>query len=519
MSRRRQQRRASNFSEKGEGAARVETSSRPAKKGSERSWLQKGVLVVVVLLLVLSLVSYLWVRGYLRSEKFRHELGAQMGTAVGGTAEVGPIEWQGTAMDVQDLRLQSPRAGNWQLRDIETKIDFSKFWEKIWVVPKIEIRQARSEWDFRNQEKTESDQASAKSSPTSSKKKSGFLPNRTEVHQVLVRDYEGEVLTEEGSFTWDGVQLQSEPHGQRATLIELEGGRLQTPFDWLGSLKLDSGLLAIREGELSIEQSNWMAEAGPMSFSANLVGPQRDFEISVVEWDVKSLLPAEWATFLAGEMTGKLAGTGSNLSGQVEVENGTVKGLPFINRLAAYAGTPRLRRLSFEKAQASFERTDDEWVVQEILLFDEGLLRVEGNLSSRPQGPAGQLSVGVPPGLLAHIPGAEEKVFLPGQGGMLWADVVISGTWEHPKEDLSERLIRAAGERMFEMIPETGQYALRFGTKALDQGTVLLMENQGLVLEQGSQVAEEVIEQSGEVVEEGLRTGFGILNGILGGEE
>ena len=80
-------------------------------------------------------------------------------------------------------------------------------------------------------------------------------------------------------------------------------------------------------------------------------------------------------------------------------------------------------------------------------------------------------------------------------------------------------MIWAAGERMFEMIPETGLWALRHSGEALDQGTALLLENQGLILEQGSQAVEEVIEQGSGVVEEGVKAGFGILNGILGGEE
>ena len=96
--------------------------------------------------------------------------------------------------------------------------------------------------------------------------------------------------------------------------------------------------------------------------------------------------------------------------------------------------------------------------------------------------------------------------------------MTISGTWQNPKEDLSERLIQAAGERMFELIPETGQWALRYSATALDQGTQVLLENQEIVLEEGAKAVEEVIKEGSNVVEEGVRTGFGILNEILGGE-
>ena len=157
--------------------------------------------------------------------------------------------------------------------------------------------------------------------------------------------------------------------------------------------------------------------------------------------------------------------------------------------------------------------------MKDFALFDEGLLRLEGQVTSEAKALSGQLQVGVPPGLLAHIPGAEEKVFLPGKDGFLWASVNLSGTWEQPKEDLSERMIRAAGERMLEMLPETGQWALKYSGETLDQGTRLLLENQDVVLKEGTKAVEEVLEQGSDVVEEGLKTGFGILNGILGGDE
>lgn len=163
-------------------------------------------------------------------------------------------------------------------------------------------------------------------------------------------------------------------------------------------------------------------------------------------------------------------------------------------------------------------------MVRDLVLFDEGLIRLEGDLTSRSQSLSGEFEVGVPPGLLAHIPGAEEKIFLPGKGGLLWTSVKVSGTWDHLEEDLSERMIQAAGERMFELIPETGQWALRYSGQALDQGTALLLENQGLsfgeggkIVEEGVKVVEEVLEQGGDVLEEGVGVGAEVGKGLLKG--
>ena len=71
------------------------------------------------------------------------------------------------------------------------------------------------------------------------------------------------------------------------------------------------------------------------------------------------------------------------------------------------------------------------------------------------------------PGTLSNIPGAETDVFLPGSHGLLWAPVHVTGTLDNPEEDLTARLIEAAGMRMFETLPETGEMALRFTQKAI----------------------------------------------------
>jgi hypothetical protein len=89
---------------------------------------------------------------------------------------------------------------------------------------------------------------------------------------------------------------------------------------------------------------------------------------------------------------------------------------------------------------------------------------------------SGRFSLGVTPGTLARIPGAETKVFRPGRDGMLWAPVLVEGTLDDPDEDLSRRLIVAAGERMFEMIPETGLRVLRHSDRSASEMARDLLE-------------------------------------------
>ena len=523
MSRRRKQRRES------------ASSGKPLKKGRARQasasrvgilWKIAGGLLLLGILALFG--GYLWVRAYLRSEEFREQLSVQIGAAAKGKATVSTIDWHGSAMGVEEVTLQSKQAGDWELSGVETKFDLSGFWDKVWLVPQIEVRQARSEWDFRasSEQSKVTKPKSKKSKASSSRKSPGWLPNRTEVHELVVKDYEGKVSTDSGSYSWNGVLVRSELRNQATTIVDLTGGRFQSPYPWLGKLDLEEGILALSDEGLEVVSSAWTGKNfDELALNGLLGGKKKVLHGAFKRWQMETFLPEKWADLIGGTLNGEMDWEQKDpvkeglLAGEVEIDEGILQSLPLLDRLAAYAGTSRFRKLTFEEAKVSFSKEGEKILVKDLVLFDEGLIRLEGEVMSDSKVLSGQLEVGVPPGLLAHIPGAEEKVFIRGKQGLLWTSVNLSGTWDEPEEDLSERMIRAAGERMFELIPETGQWALRYSGEALDQGTVLLLENQNLILEQGVEIVEDVIEQGGDVVEEGVKTGFDLLNGILGSEK
>ena len=533
MSRRRKQRRELAPDSPG---PRKSSRNLGAGKKSGLAWRVLGGLVAIVVLALLG--GFLWVRSYLRGDEFRAELGRQIGWAAQGKAEIGELEWHGRSMSIKSVDIKSKPVGDWALRDVDAAVDLSGFWDGVWIVPEVQVRQARSEWDLRSSQARLEERGKGKAS--SSGKASGggfgssFLPQRTEVRLLRVQDYEGEVLTEGGAFSWDGVALRSEPRNQATTLVELSGGKLSLPFERVSNLKLDEGILALSEEGLEVLESEWTSpDFEFLKLSGMFTDESQALQGEFSEWKMEAFLSEDWQEKVKGQLTGvvdwrqKGRETEGVWEGEFEVEGGVLKGLPFLERLASYAGSARLRRLSFEGARAKVSQDGEVLMVRDLVLFDEGLIRLEGDLTSRSQSLSGEFEVGVPPGLLAHIPGAEEKIFLPGKGGLLWTSVKVSGTWDHLEEDLSERMIQAAGERMFELIPETGQWALRYSGQALDQGTALLLENQGLsfgeggkIVEEGVKVVEEVLEQGGDVLEEGVgvgaEVGKGLLKGLLG---
>ena len=162
----------------------------------------------------------------------------------------------------------------------------------------------------------------------------------------------------------------------------------------------------------------------------------------------------------------------------MRVKDGVLTALPVLDRLAAYANTTRFRILPLQEAHAGFIRRGNKLTLTDIVISSEGLVRLEGRMDITGQALDGFFRLGLPPGTLATIPGAETKVFVEHEHGLLWATLRITGTLDEPKEDLSERLMAAAGDRMFELIPETGEKALKFtrslfgesGRDAVQQG-------------------------------------------------
>ena len=58
------------------------------------------------------------------------------------------------------------------------------------------------------------------------------------------------------------------------------------------------------------------------------------------------------------------------------------------------------------------------------------------------------------PGTLSWIPGAENLVFEKKRDGFLWAPMTLQGTLSEPREDLSGRLIAAAGKAILRDLPD-----------------------------------------------------------------
>src|SRR5690606_27622081 len=145
----------------------------------------------------------------------------------------------------------------------------------------------------------------------------------------------------------------------------------------------------------------------------------------------------------------------------------------------------------------------------------------EGDLTIRGDNLEGRFRLGLAPGTLASIPGAETDVFLPGERGLVWAPLRVSGTLDDPQEDLTDRLIDAAGARMFEFLPESGLKVLKFTETIVGDRPLKAVRDGMRAVEKGVEVIDKASDVLREVdvneAEKAIREVRGVLDGILGG--
>src|SRR5690606_17290344 len=121
----------------------------------------------------------------------------------------------------------------------------------------------------------------------------------------------------------------------------------------------------------------------------------------------------------------------------------------------------------------------DRIEITDLVLQSDGLTRLEGSfvLKDR-QITEGQFRLGVTPGTLRWIPGAEQKVFTHAENGFLWTPLEISGSLDQPRENLSARLAGGAVESLVEDAPrqatDAAKKILRDPSSTIDTGKKLL---------------------------------------------
>jgi hypothetical protein len=483
--------------------------SRHGKSTGQAPWLGRlGIGVAVISLLSIA-VGYAGLRRYLHSDAFRQFLSAEASRAAGVKGEFAHFRWDGLAVNTESF--QGSGAGSLtgvQAAGLHTEVGLGAVRRGIWEIRSSSVRRLDLSVDARAPLAPPTSPSTTKELMATSHPPA-WMPSKVEVQGLDIRELNLKALFNQGLVTMTGLQVHAEMAGAKDSYrAELEGGSIRSPFPLVPELRLDGAHLRYQDHHAFLTKATVNAWENGLIHATG-------------EWDMKSqqfslagdasgitcqeVLDPSWAKRLTGSVSSSFSlhnRTGSpEASGTLKLENGVLTALPILDALAAYADTRRFRILTLNESRTDWHWKKGEIALSRLVFFAEGLVRVEGGLVIREQEIDGVFRLGLAPGTLANIPGAETDVFLAGERGLLWTTVRITGTLDAPKEDLTDRLMTAAGLRMFDHIPETGEKVIKFTQS-------ILGDTSNKTLEKGTQI----LEQGGKT----LRDVSGILESILG---
>lgn len=427
-----------------------------------------GVLLVVLVVGLLAARSM--VEGWLRGDGFREWLAKRAGQVLRAEIDLADLEWKGGEAYARQIAARGrDDAGFSELALDGVRARVGGVADRAVQVPEVSVNRLDLRFSPERpggpapsgQVLGASDPTPAEAGPALPEWLARYLPERVEIGQVEVATTRISVAGEGGeTFSLNGVRARLEPDLRNGVLaVEGKGGRIAMA----GQPEMALKDLALRwKGEdlfvdrcvLGIFKQGHIEARGELGFGG---GGRADLEIDVSAIDVDEVAPPEWRERLAGTLAGPIRVSGSFsrplVEGNLEVSDGVVESLPVLTQIARYTRSERFERLVLNQARTEFRREGERIELRNLVLQSDGLVRVEGTVDIDGDRLAGDLRVGVTPGTMRWIPGAERRVFTEARDGFLWTPMKLGGTREAPTEDLSGRLLAAAGEAIVEDLP------------------------------------------------------------------
>ena len=476
------------------------------RRGAKEPWFGKFAALFGVFLLLALTLGYAGLRAYLHSEGFRKFLSAEVSKAAKVVGTFSSFRWDGLAVETE--RFEATGEGmivSVGADQIGTEVGFGALGKGAWELKQTRVSRVELGLDFTRKEEPSPEVAQI----VKKSKQAGWLPSEVELESVSIGELAIRAKTFEGDVAARGMKVRLDPLSAKGAYEgEITGGTINPAKAWLPEVRLEKVRGSFRDGSAFITSAElrawdsgrinafgeWNSKTGTYAFEGDLDEVKCD-EVLNENW-ARRLTGDLSSTFSVNNISGKMA-----MNGKLTVRNGTLTALPMLDALAAYADTRRFRIIQLSDARTKWHYSDGRYVFTDFVMASEGLIRLEGDFSIKGKAIDGLFRLGLVPGTLSSIPGAETDVFLPGEHGLLWAPIRITGTLDDPKEDLTDRLIMAAGMRMFDVIPESGEQVFKF-TKSV------LGETPDKVIKQGLKVIDE-----GERVIEGAED---VIKGILG---
>ena len=416
----------------------------------------------------------------MRSEKFRKFVSVRMSESLDAQGEFAPFKVEGTSFYSDEFAARGGEHAwfsDMQIQQIRADVNTRRFFERVWVIDQVTAQRVSLRLDAPRLERPEKPLIARE---TPAPRRGGWLPNRVEIGTAVIRETDLEWGTaKRGSLR--GTSLQIHPREGGWDFSGVGGHLAQAGFPQLEverfKMRYKQPALFVQSAELRDGGSGSIHLNGEVRFNDAL-----DLQATLHGISITPLVAEDWRVRVRGNIGGEVriknplpAQDPPAVSGTLTLEQGLLEALPVLDQIALFTRTQQFRRLVLNKVSADFRQEKGRIEVRNFVGESDGLIRVEGSFTIVESIIDGVFQVGVTPSSLQWLPGSQERVFTQQRGAYVWTAMRLAGPVSKPKEDLSPRLIAAAGGAVIEGVENRVRDTIQTGKDAAKSALDLLM--------------------------------------------
>jgi hypothetical protein len=481
-------------------------SRRKKPVGTENPWLVKAIIITMLVCVFTLGASYIALRIYLHGDSFRKFLSGEVSKAAGVHGEFATFNWEGLAANTASFEATGDGAVTYLRADgLHTEVGLGGLSRGVWEIKGSRLQRLEMTIDAtRSADQVKAVVENVIQDVKRNTPESHWLPRDAELDGLDIEDVTVNATLAQGPVAAKGLNLHLEPAGAKNSYrAEIRDGTIQLPFKILPEIQIDSVRARYQEKHVYLTDASLKAwDQGQIEGSGEWDMRTRQFSMDGTASGIKctDLSSADWTKRVTGNISSTFSMNNSSgtpvANGKLTVRDTVITAMPILDMLAAYANTSRFRVLSLNEAHTDWRWQRGRLLLTNLVLSCDGLVRLEGSLDIKGGETDGKdrlldgtFKLGLAPGTLSNIPGAETDVFIAGDRGLLWATIHVSGTLGKPVEDLTDRLIAAAGLRILDQLPGAGEKVLKLShavlgdhsDKTIKKGMEILQKNSGVI--------------------------------------
>ncbi len=407
-------------------------------------------------------------KSYVRSDKFREMVAGKISKKLNAAGQIEPVSWQDSSAFTDRVTArgyEDAAFAKLEVSGVRIQVDLSarNFRRGVWKIPEISASQldivlseSRLPGSFREQQEEESP------APISADEGglAALLPREIEVDKTRITNLNFYWERNDQKLQATGIETTLTPTSSRDSMrVQCLGGELQsTELDKMKISEIDlnwnftSNDFYISKATIELADDAILTVEGDIKLGDEQTEGEMLLLSEITNLDLQNLVAESWQRRLKGEVTidAQMKGNPQDfdaavLEGSVKLDGGIIEALPVLDLLGAYTQNDRFRKIALrDGGTAQFRRQGQQTQIRNIDFQSDGLARLIGALTIQGEQLSGTLQLGVVPGTLKLIPGAERNVFVESRDGYLWTDITVSGTTSAPQHDLVAQL-RDAG--------------------------------------------------------------------------